>query len=90
MVAASAPEQKEERTMTELPPSGAGTLARDFAAVWQAYQQLGGASARAGPIDPRTRRLIKLALAIGAESEAAVHSHLGRAQEEGLDAAEIR
>ena len=76
--------------MTELPPSGAGTLASDFPAVWQAYQQLGAASAEAGPLDARARRLIKLALAIGANSEGAVHSHVRRAQEEGLSTEELR
>lgn len=77
-------------TVTELPSSGAGALARDFADVWQAYERLGAASAKAGPLDARTRRLIKLALAIGANSEGAVHSHVRRAQAEGLSPEELR
>lgn len=76
--------------MTELPPSGAGSFARDFADVWRAYEQLGEESAKAGPLDARTRRLIKLALAIGANSEGAVHSHVRRAQEEGQSTEELR
>lgn len=37
----------------------------------------------------RERRLIKLALAIGAGSEGAVHSHARRAKEEGIPDADL-
>ena len=57
--------------------------------VWQAYQALGEACATTGPLDERTRRLVKLALAIGARSEGAVHSHARRGLEEGLSADEL-
>ena len=46
------------------------------------YAALGKACSQAGPIDGRTARLVKLALAVGALSEGAVHSHR-RALEEG-------
>jgi alkylhydroperoxidase/carboxymuconolactone decarboxylase family protein YurZ len=52
--------------------------------VWNAYASLGQAAAEAGPLDNRTRRLIKLALAIGARSEGATHSHARQGLEEGL------
>ncbi|WP_156927104.1 carboxymuconolactone decarboxylase family protein [Azospirillum halopraeferens] len=71
-------------------PSGAGRLAESFPAVWDAYAGLGGACAEAGPLDPRTRRLVKLALAIGVSSEGAVHSHVRRALDEGVGADELR
>jgi len=58
--------------------------------VWQAYQALGEACATTGPLDGRTRRLVKLALAIGARSEGAVHSHARRGLEEGLSVDELR
>lgn len=57
--------------------------------VWRAYQALGEACAESGPLDGRTRRLVKLALAIGARSEGAVHSHARRGLEEGLSADEL-
>jgi alkylhydroperoxidase/carboxymuconolactone decarboxylase family protein YurZ len=60
------------------------------AAVWENYSALGKAVSEAGGLDARTRRLLKLAMTIGAGSEGAVHSHVRRAQEEGLAAAEIR
>lgn len=76
--------------MTTLPPTGAGTLEKNFPHVWEAYGKLGKATAEAGPLDARTRRLIKLALSIGANSEGAVHSHVRQAREEGLSTAELQ
>lgn len=76
--------------MTELPPSGAGIFAREFPEAWTAYEALGKACAEAGPLDGRERRLLKLALAIGAGSEGAVHSHARQALAEGLSAEELK
>ena len=76
--------------MPELPPSGAGRLAGDFPAVWKSYAALGKSVAEAGALDARTRRLLKLALAVGAGSEGAVQSHARQAREEGIADAEIR
>ena len=75
---------------SKLPPSGAGHFAARFPDVWRAYQALGAAAAESGPIDARGRRLVKLAMAIGAASEGAVHSHARQALEEGVSAEEIR
>lgn len=76
--------------MTALPPTGAGRLADDYPDVWQSYTALGKAVAGAGELDARTRRLLKLALAVGAGSEGAVHSHARQAREEGIADADIR
>jgi alkylhydroperoxidase/carboxymuconolactone decarboxylase family protein YurZ len=75
--------------MDEL-PSGAGEVARSYPAVWEAYAALGKATAEAGPLDARTRRLVKLALSIGASSEGAVHSHTRRAIAEGMSKEELK
>ncbi len=77
-------------TKSELPPSGAGAFATTFPNLWDAYATLGRACAEAGPLDVRTRRLIKLALAMGAGSEGAVHSHARQALDDGLSADELR
>jgi len=74
----------------ELPPSGAGRFATRFPDVWRACQALGASAAASGPIDARGRRLVKLAMAIGAASEGAVHSHARQALEEGISPGEIR
>lgn len=79
--------------MAEAPedlPSGAGDLAAAYPDVWKAFAALGKACAEAGPVDGRTARLVKLALAIGALSEGAVHSHTRRALDEGLTKEELK
>ena len=76
--------------MTALPPSGAGKFAERYPNVWSAYESLGIAISESGPLDARMRRLVKLALAIGARSEGAVHSHVRQALEDGMSAEELR
>ena len=75
--------------MAEKLPSGAAKIARRYPPAWQAYQQLGAACAESGPLDARTLRLVKLAIAVGSESEGAVHSHVRRGLDEGLSADEL-
>jgi alkylhydroperoxidase/carboxymuconolactone decarboxylase family protein YurZ len=70
-------------------PSAAGRLADRHPRVWAAYEHLGEAVAEGGPLDAKTRRLVKLALAIGCLSEGAVHSHVRRALAEGVGAGEL-
>jgi alkylhydroperoxidase/carboxymuconolactone decarboxylase family protein YurZ len=57
--------------------------------VWERYQALEAALAAAGPIDARTQRLLKLALALGARHEGAVRSHARRALREGVTREEL-
>ncbi len=71
-------------------PSAAGELAREYPDVWAEYAALGEACAEAGPLDDDTKRLLKLALAIGSGSEGAVHSHVRRALDEGVDPETLR
>jgi alkylhydroperoxidase/carboxymuconolactone decarboxylase family protein YurZ len=69
------------------------TVVEEFAAeypqVWDAYNRLGEATSEAGPLDERTRRLIKLALAIGAQRQGAVNSHTRRALTAGCTPGEL-
>lgn len=62
----------------------------EYPDVWKAYQALGEACGTAGPLETKTLRLVKLALAIGAKSEGAVHSHTRRALREGISREEIQ
>jgi alkylhydroperoxidase/carboxymuconolactone decarboxylase family protein YurZ len=71
-------------------PSKAGDVARGYPDVWKAYSSLGEACAKAGPLDPATVRLVKLALAIGSSSEGAVHSHARRAIAEGIPPSQLK
>ena len=61
-----------------------------FPAVFGAYDALGAATAEAGPLEAKTRALVKLAIAVGGQMEGAVHSHTRRAVEAGCSAEEIR
>jgi 4-carboxymuconolactone decarboxylase len=56
----------------------------------EAYEALGEACQAAGPLDPRTRALAKLAIAVGARLEGAVHSHVRRSLEAGASIDECR
>jgi alkylhydroperoxidase/carboxymuconolactone decarboxylase family protein YurZ len=83
----------EEELMAETPenlPSGAGEIARTYPEIWAAYAALGKACSEAGPLDGRTRRMVKLALAVGALSEGAVHSHTRRGLADGLTKEELK
>ncbi|MBI5368491.1 MAG: carboxymuconolactone decarboxylase family protein [Planctomycetes bacterium] len=50
-----------------------------FPAVAAAYEKLGEAVHHAGPLDAKTRALVKLAISTGARLEGAVHSHTRKA-----------
>ena len=62
----------------------------EYPEVWNAYQTLGEACSTSGPLEPKTVRLVKLALSIGAKSEGAVHSHTRRALREGITPEEVQ
>lgn len=65
-------------------------FSRAHAGVVSAYEALGRACAEAGPLDAKTRELIKLGMAIGGRLEGAVHAHARRALAAGATPAEIR
>lgn len=71
--------------MSENMPGAAGDLAAQNPEIWDAYSALGKATAECGSLTDLEKRLVKLALAIGAGSEGAVHSHTRRAKSEGIE-----
>ncbi len=72
------------------PPAQYRRFAKRYPALIKAYEALGEVTAQAGPLDPKTRALVKLALAVGASLEGAVHSHSRRALTSGCSPDEIR
>lgn len=74
--------------MPDLPEAHRRFLA-EFPALAEAYSQMGAAVHENSPFDPKMRQLIKLALAIGARHEGAVHSHARRALEAGATEEEL-
>lgn len=71
-------------------PKAHNNFMNEFPSVAVAYEQLGMAVHEAGPLDDKSRQLVKLALAIGARYEGAVHAHTRLGQEAGLSEAEIK
>ena len=74
---------------TEL-PSPVEKFEDSFSAVWEAFMQLGNECHRGGPLDEKTRRLVKVALAIGAGLEGGTHSAVRNANAAGITADEMR
>lgn len=74
--------------MSEL-PQPFQDLNRDFPQVAQAYEALATAAHDAGPLDERTRRLVKLAIAVGGRLEGAVRAHARQARDQGMTDAEL-
>jgi 4-carboxymuconolactone decarboxylase len=78
--------------MTDYLPEVYQQFASRFPAVKEAFDSLGAAEHGAGPLGEKERRLVKLGIAVGAESEGAVRSHVrkllgvGASQEEILHA----
>lgn len=62
----------------------------DYPDVIAAYEAMGNAVHSAGPLDDKTRVLIKLAISTGARLEGAVHSHVRKALDVGASKEEIR
>jgi len=65
-------------------------LHKDYPEVAKAYEELGKAVHSLGPLNDKTRALIKLAISTGAGLEGAVHSHTRKALELGISKEEIR
>jgi 4-carboxymuconolactone decarboxylase len=63
---------------------------KSYPTVMQVIEALGEVTQSAGPLDSKTRALVKLAIAIGALREGAVHSHTRRALEAGSTHEELR
>ena len=76
--------------MKEKLPDFLEGVIKQYPEVWKAYQDFGEACSNAGPLDEKTVRLVKLALAVGAKSEGAVHSHTRRALKQGISPEELR
>jgi alkylhydroperoxidase/carboxymuconolactone decarboxylase family protein YurZ len=70
------------------PPETYEAFVQRYPRVARAWEELAEAG-RDGPLDARTARLLKLALAIGALREGAVHANVRKALAAGITAAEI-
>ena len=71
-------------------PDAYSEFVKRYPKIDKAYDTLAKACHEGGPLDKKTRRLIKLGIAIGINSEGGVRSHARRAIQEGISADEIR
>jgi alkylhydroperoxidase/carboxymuconolactone decarboxylase family protein YurZ len=63
---------------------------KEFPEIEKEYDKLAKKCHASGPLDEKTRRLIKLGIAIGSQSDGAVKSHTRRAMAIGISPEEIR
>ncbi len=70
------------------PPEAYSRFVERFPGLGDAWRRIADAG-RTGPIDERTARLIKLAVAIGCAKEGAVHASARKARALGIPADEI-
>jgi len=75
--------------MAKALPKTVNQFSKQYPNVWEAFNELGERCHQAGPLDEKTRRLIKLALSIGAGLEGATHSAVRGARKAGITADEI-
>ena len=71
------------------PPKTYDEFNETFPDLGEAWQQLGLAGKK-GPLDQKTARLVKLAVAIGAQQEGAVHASVRKALALGISQEELR
>ncbi len=60
-----------------------------YPAVAKAYESLGTACHSSGPLDEKTRALVKLAISVGARLEGGAHSHVRKAIDAGATVEEL-
>jgi alkylhydroperoxidase/carboxymuconolactone decarboxylase family protein YurZ len=75
--------------MAKALPKSVNQFSRQYPKIWEAFNELGERCHEAGPLDEKTRRLVKLALSIGAGLEGATHSAVRGARRAGITADEI-
>ena len=75
--------------MRDMPASHKQFLNR-YPEIAKSYEALGKAAQEWGPLDAKTRALVKLGIAVGKGHQGAVHSHTRRSLDAGASPDEIR
>ena len=75
--------------MSKQLPKAVNQFRKRHPKVWNAFNELGERCHEAGPLDEKSRRLVKLALSIGAALEGATHSAVRNARKAGVTPEEI-
>jgi 4-carboxymuconolactone decarboxylase len=75
--------------MNKALPKHVEQFRKRYPRIWQTFNELGNLCHDAGPLDEKTRRLVKLALSIGSGLEGATHSAVRNARAAGVTRDEI-
>ncbi len=75
--------------MKETPPEHFKRFVEKYPKVWDAHQKLTEACAEYGPLDRKTRELIKVAISGAANQETALERHAVMAVQEGATEEEV-
>jgi len=62
---------------------------RNYPAIWRAHEELAQACSDMGPLDRKTRELIKVAISVAAKLETAAQRHAIMARENGATKEEV-
>jgi 4-carboxymuconolactone decarboxylase len=76
--------------MNDKPPKHFTKFTQDYPDVGNAYSLLGDSVHKAGPLDEKTRALIKVAISGGAKIQGAFHAHVRKARMLGISFDEIK
>ncbi|MCX6135574.1 MAG: carboxymuconolactone decarboxylase family protein [Ignavibacteriales bacterium] len=71
------------------PPKRYQDFSKKYRDIAKAYEEMGSACHSAGPLDEKTRALVKLAISIGARIEGSTHAHARKAIAAGVKAEEL-
>jgi alkylhydroperoxidase/carboxymuconolactone decarboxylase family protein YurZ len=86
----STKEMRKDNFMAKKLPKPYQDFLDKYPEVGKSYEALGKAVHAAGPLDEKTRALVKLSISVGAQREGAVHSHVRKALASGASPEEIR
>jgi AhpD family alkylhydroperoxidase len=75
--------------MKETPPEHFQRFVREYPDVWQAHQQLSEACAECGPLDRKTRELIKVGISGASNQTTALQRHAVMAVQAGATKEEV-
>jgi 4-carboxymuconolactone decarboxylase len=81
---------KKKTTVSRKTPTHYSKFLKQFPEVAKHYTGLSNAVKKVGPLNAKTRALVKLGIAIGLKHEGAVHSHTRKSLEAGASPEEIR
>src|SRR5216683_1951830 len=70
-------------------PKQVNQFSKQYPKIWHAFNELGERCHEAGPLDEKSRRLLKVALSIGAGLEGATHSAVRNANQVGITQEEL-